>query len=73
MRIYNDDNIFVASEGDLLEKLNGYVHIPIVYKDYGEYGIEIDFETMMEEFQRTVSGIEIVVDSIQDKPFEDME
>lgn len=73
MKIYNDENIFVASQENLFKQLNGYIHIPIRYKDWGEEGIEIDSETMMEEFQRTVYGIETVVDFIQDKPFEDME
>lgn len=73
MKIYNDENIFVASQENLSKQLNGYIHIPIRYKDCGEQGIEIDSETMMEEFQRTVYGIETAVDFIQDKPFEDME
>lgn len=69
---YNDENLFSASESNLKEKLNGFVQIPITYKQYGDLSVEIDTETMLEEFQRTVSGIQIVIDFIQDKPFDDM-
>lgn len=56
---YNDENIFRVTKENVREKINGYVAIPIYWfgdEENNEYSI--DTESMMEEFQRTVSGIE---------------
>jgi len=65
---YNDYNVFQASKEDLLDKIHsGFVKIPIYYgiDEDDNNNITIDMESMMDEFQRTVSGIGIVTDFIQ--------
>ncbi len=64
---YNDQKIFVAGYGDLEQKLNGYVQIPIYYGVDDDDRISLDLESMRQEFERTLTGIEITVDFIQDK------
>ena len=56
---YNDDNLFRVTKENVGEKIKGYVLIPIYWEgdeENNEYTIDVDL--MMEEFQRTVSGIE---------------
>jgi hypothetical protein len=63
---YNDENVFQASKEDLLDKIHtGFVKIRIYYGIDDDDNIMIDMESMMDEFQRTVSGIGIVTDFIQ--------
>ena len=63
---YNDENVFQAGKQDLLRKIEtGFVKIPIYYGIDDDDNIMIDMESMMDEFQRTVSGIGIVTDFIQ--------
>lgn len=68
MRVYNDENIFVATKENVQQKLQGYIMIPILWSlDYPEEGqYSINSETMMEEFQRTVHGIESVLEELTD-------
>jgi hypothetical protein len=54
---YNDENLFRITKEDVAEKIRGYVSIPIYWsQEDGEFFIDTD--SMVEEFQRTVSGIE---------------
>ena len=54
---YNDENLFRITKEDVAEKIKGYVSIPIYWSEEdGEFFIDTD--SMVEEFQRTVSGIE---------------
>jgi len=69
---YNDDKVFVSGYDDLHVKLKGYIQIPIYYGVDDDDTITLDLESMKEEFERTLTGIEITVDFIQDKQGESM-
>lgn len=64
---YNDYNVFRSeNQQDLVKKLDGgFVKIPIYYGFDDDDKIMMDMESMMDEFQRTVSGIGTVIDEIQ--------
>lgn len=66
---YNDENLFVATKENIGEKIQGYILIPIYWGDgnYVEGQIDIDVDTMRDEFDRTVYGIETVLDSINEE------
>ena len=66
---YNDNNVFsVQTKEELGDKIHyGYVSIPIYYETTNHGDIHLDIEMILEEFQRTLMGIETVVDVIQDK------
>jgi hypothetical protein len=55
---YNDENLFRITKENVGEKIKGYVLIPIYWEGDEENEYTIDVDSMMEEFQRTVSGIE---------------
>jgi hypothetical protein len=61
---YNDENLFTATKENIQEKIRGYVLIPIYYgiDDNGE--ISIDSDSMRDEFERTVYGIEVTTDDL---------
>lgn len=65
---YNDECVFRAeNQKDLLRKVEtGFVKIPIYYGIDDDDTILIDTDSMMEEFQRTVMGIETIIDEIQE-------
>jgi hypothetical protein len=65
---YNDENTFKTSIQDIEDNLKGhYVSIPIYYGLMDDGTVILDIESMKEEFERTVSGIEITLDSLQEK------
>ena len=69
MRIYNynDENLFnPKTNEELIEKCNGYIQIPIYYTITDDDEVIIDMESIMEEFQRTVYGIETVIEEIKE-------
>lgn len=66
---YNDENNFEATIENLDDKIRGYVQIPIYYGLDDDDNITLDTESMMDEFQRTVSGIGIVIDEVQGTDF----
>ena len=62
---YNDENLFVASKENIKEKLNkGFISIPIYY-GLTDDEVIIDVESMKEEFERTVYGIETVLEFLK--------
>jgi hypothetical protein len=64
---YNDENLFTATKENIQEKIRGYVLIPIYYgiDDDGEF--TIDSDSMKDEFERTVYGIETVTQEINEE------
>ena len=65
---YNDENVFnpkTMEEAGLM--VHGYIQIPIYYGIDDNGNVMIDSESMMDEFQRTVSGIESVIEELTDK------
>jgi len=66
-KIYNDENTFKTSIEDIEENLKDHhVSIPIYYELLDDGTVVLHTESMMEEFQRTVTGIEITLDSLQE-------
>lgn len=63
---YNDENIFVLKDGIENSIEDKMVSIPIYWwvDESGEY--HIDTETMREEFERTVYGIEVTIEEFQE-------
>lgn len=68
-RNYNDENVFTATGSNLERKLKGFVKIPIYYGVFEDGRVQLDVESMTEEFQRTIYGIETVIDQLQELPF----
>lgn len=65
---YNDEQEFKAKNlVELHQKIDGYIKIPIYYGIDDDDTIMLDIESIKEEFERTLSGIEIVIDEITDK------
>jgi hypothetical protein len=61
---YNDENLFIATKENIGEKIQGYILIPIYWgEDENEYSIDSD--TMRDEFERTLYGIEGVLEDLQ--------
>jgi hypothetical protein len=68
MKHYNDNEVFEILDNDVEETVRGSkVSIPIYWGYDHDGNIMIDTESMMEEFQRTVTGIEIVIDDFYDQ------
>lgn len=70
---YNDENVFnpiTMEEAELM--VHGYIQIPIYYSIDDDGNVMIDTESILEEFQRTVFGIESVLEELTDK-LDDME
>jgi len=66
-KIYNDENTFKTSIEDIENNLKDhYVSIPIYYGLMDDGTVVLHTESMMEEFQRTVTGIEITLDWLQE-------
>ena len=64
---YNDKNVFTVTKETVEEKLdNGYILIPFYYGIDDDGQITIDTESMKDEFERTVYGIESTVDELYD-------
>lgn len=61
---YNDENLFTATKQNIQEKIRGYVLIPIYYgiDNNGQYDIDVD--SMKDEFERTVYGIEVTTENL---------
>ena len=65
-KIYNDENTFKTSIENIEENLKDHhVSIPIYYSLMDDGTIILDTESMLEEVQRTVTGIEITLDWCQ--------
>jgi hypothetical protein len=66
---YNDKQVFRANKRNVEERLNGFIKIPIYWgvNNIGEGQYDIHVEHMKEEFERTVYGIETVLESINEK------
>ena len=63
---YNDENLFRVSKTNIKDKLNdGFISIPIYYGLTDDGDIMIDVESMKEEFERTVYGIETVLEFLK--------
>jgi hypothetical protein len=62
---YNDENVFTVTKETVEEKLkNKYILIPVYYGVDDDGQITIDTDSMKEEFERTVYGIESTVDEL---------
>jgi hypothetical protein len=62
---YNDENVFTVTKETVEEKLkNKYILIPVYYGIDDDGQITIDTDSMKEEFERTVYGIESTVDEL---------
>ena len=74
IHFYNDKHIFKCDSFENIEdKVKGFVMIPIHY-DVDAYGnVHIDSLSMKEEFERTVSGIESVIEEVSTKYYDEME
>lgn len=65
---YNDENVFTVTKETVEEKLkNKYILIPVYYGIDDDGEITIDVNSMKEEFERTVYGIETVLESINEE------
>jgi hypothetical protein len=62
---YNDVNIFKATKEDVKEKIDGNVLIPIYYYIDDDGTVHIDSHSMLIEFERTVYGIESVLEELK--------
>lgn len=66
---YNDENVFNPKTMDEAELMcDGYIQIPIYYGIDDYDNIVLDVESIKEEFERTVYGIESVLEELSDKP-----
>lgn len=66
---YNDENVFNPKTMDEVELMcDGYIQIPIYYGIDDYDNIVLDVESIKEEFERTVYGIESVIEELSDKP-----
>lgn len=66
---YNDENVFnpkTMEEAGLM--VHGYIQIPIYYGIDYNGNVMIYTESIVEEFERTVYGIESVIEELTDKP-----
>ena len=62
---YNDENVFTVTKETVEEKLkNKYILIPVYYGIDDDGQFTIDGDSMREEFERTVYGIESTVDEL---------
>jgi hypothetical protein len=62
---YNDLNKFKATKKNVRKKIEGNVLIPIYYYIDDDGTVHIDTRSMDIEFQRTVYGIESVLEDLQ--------
>lgn len=62
---YNDLNKFKATKKNVRKKIEGNVLIPIYYYIDDDGVVHIDTRSMDIEFQRTVYGIESVLEELQ--------
>jgi hypothetical protein len=62
---YNDLNKFKATKKNVRKKIEGNVLIPIYYYIDDDGTVHIDTRSMEIEFQRTVYGIESVLEDLQ--------
>lgn len=62
---YNDVNKFKATKKNVRKKIEGNVLIPIYYYIDDDGVVHIDTRSMDIEFQRTVYGIESVLEELQ--------
>ena len=61
---YNDENLFTATKENIQQKIRGCVLIPIYYDITTDGEISIDSDSMRDEFERTVYGIEVTTDDL---------
>lgn len=68
---YNDSNTFRCNSfEDIKDKVQGFILIPIRYDIDGYENISIDTLGMKEEFERTVYGIESVIEELYENKLE---
>lgn len=71
MYFYNDDSVFhCETPNEIKDKINGFVIIPIRYETDGWGNIHLETMSMKDEFERTVSGIESVIDDVYTKHYD---